>query len=133
MKYQIIITYQTGDSFSSEERTSPLGMEWTSLDRAKEALQAINEHYILYMLLNKSWDADKDQQEAALAVARTKPWFNPPKSKRDMDSWEFQLGVPSDSGSYEFISPFWCGHFESLWNAEIKVVEGSDGMKINFR
>ena len=67
MSYQIVVTYDTGDTFHQEhdvegtiERTWQNGkksrgfMEWEDLDKAKKALKDIEEHYHCYMIYIRS-------------------------------------------------------------------------------
>ncbi len=130
MKYQIEVSYTTGNSFGSREEIDVIDkIKWNNLDAAKKSLKAINEHYKLYMLFNKEWNADKKQLEKELNAAKNKDWFYKDKN---VEYWQVQIGLTQDDGTIKFISPFWCGYFESLWGAEILNVKDND-LKINFR
>jgi hypothetical protein len=128
-KYQIQVTYQTGNSFSSEEVTELWGPTYSNEDVAKRNLQRIKEHYELYMLHNKDWNADKTQLKVALKKASHKDWFA--GEGKSHQYWEYSLKLELEDGTFRKQSVHWCGYFESLWNAEI-VTEKSDS-KISFR
>jgi len=121
--YKIKVNYQTGDSENSNDATDDLGYIWNNLDACKASLKAIEEHYTFYMLLRKEYNMSKKQLEEALAKAEKQPWFT--------KNWENQLFIVDDKMERMPTSAFWCGYFESLWDAEI-VTEQSD-MKISFR
>lgn len=44
--YDIQIDYRTGDSFGSDDRVELLGIITSDLDKAKENLRRIKEHYL---------------------------------------------------------------------------------------
>jgi hypothetical protein len=52
MEYRIKISYQTGDSFHSEDAEDYLELTWKNIDIAKENLQRIKEHYEMYKGIN---------------------------------------------------------------------------------
>ena len=112
--YQIQITYQTGDSFRMEEKTSYLDYSWTDMEAVVEAVGYIKEHYReLYREFKK------------------RPWFRESKDN-DMFQTLHSLILPKDKGSDPptFVqSAFWCGYFERLLSIEIKV---DIGMKEEF-
>lgn len=135
MKYQIEINYQTGNSFGSEDKTSTINeISWSDLNAAKKSLKAINDHYKLYMFFNKEWNANKKQREEALKKAMGKEWFRNSTNKSEKNFWEYSIGLTQDDGTIKFISPFWCGYFESLWSAEIVSLKPEDNdWKVSFR
>lgn len=129
--YQIEISYRTGDSFGSEDVTRIIyDIEWKNLDIVRENLAYIQDHYNLYMLYHKDWNADKKQLKQALEESSKEPWFAGEGKKYNY--WEHRINLKCDDGSFKIISTFWCGYFESLWDAEIIVKEDPE-MKISFR
>ena len=124
--YKIQVCYQTGNSFNSEEITEFIdGFSWEKEDVAKRNLKRIGEHYKLYMLFNKGYDADKGQLDVEKKKAKKTDWFVD-------DNWEYKINVELDDGTFKQMSTgSWCGYFESLWSAEL-VCDQSD-TKITFR
>lgn len=132
MKHKIKIEYRTGDTFNSSDETDYLDIEWNDLSAAKKSLKAIEEHYHLYMLFEKEWNADKNQLREALEEAKKKDWFYCESEKCKSGYWKYNVGLTLDDGSIKFVSTgMWCGYFETLFGAEIESVD--DGRKISFR
>lgn len=104
--YTIEITYQTGDSFGSNEETDIVGYSWDSLDNAKESLQRIKEHYSYYQSKNSRFREKVD------------------KPSHYKDDYSVVI-VGNYKDKVEEISAFWCGYFETLYEA--KIIEEEDG------
>ena len=126
MRYGITIHYQTGDSFGSEDTTSEVGCSWTNIDKAKEALQSITEHY---RARHEFGSIPHTKQDVFLEKLKETKWFD--VSKESSWIWPHCLNVEKDDGTVQRISAFWCGHFETLYSAEISV-EGDTDMKVTF-
>jgi hypothetical protein len=126
MRYAIKIHYQTGDSFGSEDTTGEVGCSWTDIDKAKEALQAISEHY---RARNDFSRVMSSGEEKFFKELKAKKWFDTSKDSRWM--WQHCLHVEKDDGTLQQISAFWCGYFERLHSAEI-IVDGDTDMKVTF-
>lgn len=62
MKYKIEYSYRTGDSFSSNDATGILELEWNDLNVAKANLKRIQEHYKMYDALNSYFDKRTKQE-----------------------------------------------------------------------
>lgn len=111
MAWTIEINYTTGNSFGSEECTEEVGMAWNDLDKAKEALQAIKEHYKAYEKVNS-------------CSYRSRPNKTTWKDFEHED-WcseeypEFTMDVRMDSGEFHALHVFWTGYFETLHGARI--------------
>jgi len=149
MNYKILIEYQTGDSFGSNDTKNYLDLEWNNLDIAKENLQYIQEHYELYKLVDGyGWGMPKGEtKESMIKKSSIKPWFVPKilykhiehKSCIDIEIFdklteeqkkEFEqifdqyyathcINLKADNGKFMQMSCFWCGYFERLQSAEI--------------
>ncbi len=154
MKYKIKISYQTGDSFGSEDTVDYLELTWDNLENAKENLQRIKEHYNFY----KSTDYYRGTRKDYINLMKSmvdKPWFvNEPKlfhiisdncidekhrkkcKEEDLEyrpddyAARYRIKFKADTGKEMQIGCFWCGHFEKLYSAEIEVEDES--MKIVF-
>jgi len=120
--FKVKITYDTGDSFHTEEGIeTELEETYTTLKRAEENLNRIKEHYEFYDTLddyNRGWYFNDAKKKAAMEKiiedAKSKPWYvkNHP---------EYSLKLLLNNGRIWQISAFWCGHFERLVSAEIVV------------
>lgn len=109
MKYKIMISFQTGDSFNSEDREELLELEWNDLSIAKQNLQRIKEHYEYF---TDSFVPRKD---------RLRPdWI---LSYDEMA--EYSIELLSDDGKIWKIGVYWVGYFEQLYGAEI-ITDDSD-------
>lgn len=112
--YSIMITYDTGDSFHQvhgEEHTLP--MSWSSLEKAKQALQDIQAHYHFYMILHKEWNVDKKDKEKATKFAQSRPWHSGKYA-------EYNILLENDEGNRVSVGTgAWCGYFENLVGADI--------------
>lgn len=123
MKYKIQYFYRVGDSFSSEDRTSILEFEWENIDRAKEALQRIKEHYL--------WFKSLHDYSRFNAVKIERPvWHDVGKDYEGMV--EYVINLPLDAGNEVQFHVPWCGYFEALYSAEIIVDDSAEGMKIDL-
>lgn len=118
-KYRIHISYKTGDSESFCDAEHTLEVGWNDLAVAKENLQFIKQHYIMYRDLR--WEEIKTREQWC-EYAHDKFWF----VNNNFDCIKLKL----DNGNVFQMSCFWCGNFESLHSAEI-IVDNSD-MKIEF-
>lgn len=99
--HTIEIKYITGDSFGSEEKTSPMEYTWTDLEMVKETLRRIKLHYDWYLSLNDRF-----------AEPLEKPSFVD-------DKYGFSLSIVLDGGIEQKYGAFWIGHFERLVSAHV--------------
>ena len=114
MKYQIMISYETGNSFGTEDREELLELDWDDLIVAKQNLNRIKEHYEYYK--SSSYSSHKD---------RVCPhWM------ADTESSEYSIELLADNGQIWKIGVYWMGYFEQLYEAEI-IINNSD-MKITI-
>ena len=122
--YKVTITYDTGDSFHREDGViEDLEMQWVSIDKAKQALKDIEEHYFFYMMMKKEWNADKNDQKKAKKNAQGKPWY-----AGDRHPY-YSVLLENDEGERVSKHAFWTGYFEHLVGGEVGEVEPTrDGM-----
>lgn len=108
--YTIEIEYSTGDSFSSHDETDYVGYVWEDIDKAKEALKYIKEHYAYVEGTKYSFRGYK--------LPEPKPkWFI--GSEDDFEN-KYYLMLPSNTdGEYIRVRAFWVGYFESLQAASV--------------
>ena len=154
-KYQIKISYTTGNSFESEDEERFLDLTWENVEVAKENLRRIASHYEMYKDIEESY-SKKKKPEQWYKESNSKSWFvNSPKlfcinsncainekdkDKVGKDNWEYRpdthianycINLITDDGTQMRMGAFWRGHFQTLNEAEIEV-DNSD-MKISFR
>ena len=153
MKYQIKYTYQTGDSFSNNDAEGILELRWNDLHVAKTNLKRIQEHYKMYDALNSYFEKRTKQEiiasfeafdwlvsEKKLAAFKTDTdWFCIDKTQisaaekqgykigevYDETMAENCLKLYTDEGKVFQLWAPWCGHFETLYGAEI-IIDNSD-------
>lgn len=132
-KHRILISYTTGDSSHSEDRSDYVDVEWTDITIAKENLERIKQHYEQYQAIN-SYGIVTKKIEDIFTENMDKPWFvyekKPFSTKTDRYYAENCIKLKLDNGNEFQMNCFWCGYFESLHSAEIKVDESD--MKIEF-
>jgi len=114
MAYQILIDYETGDSFNSERREGMLNITWQNVDIAKENLVRIKEHYAWYDYMNDNYGQYKYKNK----IPQRPAWHD---NKHD-----FSVKLKMDNGGEMDMSAFWCGYFETLYGASIVEEKDSD-------
>jgi len=119
--YRIKYSYRTGDSFHSEDCVSTLEFEWRDLEKAKEALKRIKEHYAWYESKENYYGRKKELEKPA--------WHNVNSEHVQLSGEHYLINIEMDNGNeVQFWAP-WCGYFEHLYGAEIVVDgEADDGM-----
>jgi hypothetical protein len=110
--YCIEYSYQTGDSFHTEDRRDTLEYEWHDYDIAKEALTRINEHYKWYEGKERSYAPKVKKPKWHKINTESMKWFHE-------DSMHNLINLRMDDGQEVQFWPPWCGYFESLYGAEI--------------
>ena len=110
-KYRISIHYETGNSFGRETLTEFLDGA-SSLETAKENLCRIKAHYLYY-----SWKNRPHRDEDKLAPVKPVTWH--PK-------YEEVVTLITDAGKSYQISAFWCGYFETLYEASVVCATDDD-------
>lgn len=125
MKYQIKLSYTTGNSFGSEEREELLEYVWENIEIARENLKRIGDHYTWY----EDCDSGRNNE-----WKKTIPSFCVPNDFKFKASskYDYSILLLTDDGRSEYrLYPFWTGYFERLHYAEI-VISGEDENKIWF-
>ena len=109
--YKIEITYITGNSFNTYENSDFIELTWDNLDKAKECIKRIKNHYEFY------------QKHSDLYH---RPNMNLPIGVIWDDEYRMVLLslITDDNEEYKYCS-FWTGYFETLIKAEI-IFENED-------
>lgn len=127
MKYQITVYYETGDSFHTEDTETTLEMRWENLDIAKENLERIKQHHEYYY----------DSKKRYTFRYNEKDFYDKWKSVPDFIVIDPRvasfpmLKLKLDNGNEMEMWPMWCGHFERLYGAEIKIDYDKNGMRFD--
>ncbi len=116
MKYQIKISYRTGDTFKTEDRESCVEGFWENIHIVKQNLQRIKEHYLWYSETKEYWKYSKKEMKK---IIDNKPNFI-------SDKYDWIINLYLDDGSEYQYSTFWCGEFETLYGAKIEEVKEID-------
>lgn len=122
MKYQIEVSYETGDSFHTENTSDFLEETWTDLTIAKENLKRIKEHYEYYeykQFLNRFRKNNEPEMKKPDCVV---------ESHGEVSSIILLL----DNGKEWQFWPQWIGYFESLQGAEIIPDESDMKFEIGY-
>jgi len=133
MKYKIKIDYDTGDSFHTERDCEAfLELEWKDLDKAKQALKEIQDHYTYYLFMKQEYSASKKQLEAMQKKCHKKPWISDKSDYSNKYEFEFYtVMLENDEGVRVGESTFWCGYFERLNGADIVPEESDMSFRVN--
>ncbi|KKM97493.1 hypothetical protein LCGC14_1167440 [marine sediment metagenome] len=114
-KYQIIVSYETGNSFGKHDEEDTIELIWDNLDVAKENLRRIKEHYKWYKSKHRdSWRRKKEDDVPM-------PEWLPGK-------WGYDgcLILKTDDGNDYQFGAQWCGYFETLHGARIEILKDND-------
>lgn len=119
MKYNILITYDTGDSFNRYDNQKHLIELGCSLETATENLNRIQEHYRYYMDMKGygRFCAEESELEELEKNLPKERWYSPGNFS---DAWEYGIILVDDEGKTAGVSTgTWIGYFESLVSAEV--------------
>ena len=122
--YKIKYTYQTGDSFHTEERENTLEFEWEDINIVKECLKRIKEHYKWYQSVENTYSFRHEEIKIPI-------WHNVSVPSHMKASEHCLMNIPMDNGKEVQFWPPWCGYFEYLHGAEI-ITEGNTDMKFEL-
>jgi hypothetical protein len=126
MKYQIIVYYQTGDSFHTEDTETVLDPRWENLDIAKENLERIKQHHEYYHDHNNSFKLRYKKK------ALEEKWKNVPDFIVVEKTLSFpMIKIKLDNENEMQMWPMWCGYFERLYGAEIQIDYDKSGMRFD--
>jgi hypothetical protein len=130
-KYKIKIEYKTGSSLETHEEIDFLELDFDSIEIAKENLQYIKDHYLMYKELNSYFN--KKFNENILNEHKDKPWFvlkYDSYNKIEQYTAEYTIRLKLTKDIEIQIHCFWYSYFEHLISAEI--VSNNTDMKIEF-
>ena len=121
ISYVIKAMYSTGDSFHTEKASTILGIAWSDIVKAKEALKVLAEHHDYYKKYSDSRYysgklTDKDMKNIA-----TKQWYIVPEESYMRDYWQFSLNLATDSSEMMTVNVPYHGYFETLDSLEITI------------
>lgn len=117
--YTIQIYYKTGNSFGSHDETDTIGYSFETREEARIVLSYIREHYTMYCDLEYTYKKVKDE---IIKQNEYKPWF----IKDQYDGYKYGIQYKDRR-----IDCFWCGYFESLYNAKI-ILENQESDEDSF-
>jgi len=109
MEYKIEISYRTGNSFNTDDCIDLIEYDWTDLDKAKESLKRIENHYKFYEEYSNMYT--KPKVKIPIGVV----W--------DTELKQVSLELVDDNGKPFRYSSFWTGYFEELYEAKIKMLD----------
>lgn len=116
--YKIKISYQTGNSFGSEDTEVTLDYGWEDVNVVTQNLKRIKEHYELYKEMADEYHATFEEMKSKYGK---KDWFV--EDSRYTAELDFvashSLYLYLDDGSKFQYGCSWCGYFESLYSGEI--------------
>ena len=116
--YHIEYSYRTGDSFGTQDHEDVLEYEWNDLEKAKESLARIKEHYTWYESKENHYGREKKVEEPS--------WHKISGEHAQLGGEHCILNIPMDNGNEVQFWPPWCGYFESLYGASIVSDEDDD-------
>jgi len=90
--YTINITYDTGDSFHTENGVEgTINLSWRNLKKAQQALHDIQMHHACYMIMDRDYNVGKKEKEKAMKVVKSSSWYC-------SDSWQYSILLENDDG-----------------------------------
>lgn len=119
--YTILVKYQSGDSFGTDEREEEIGYSFETREEARIVLGYIREHYEMYQDINGY--ITPQIKENKLKTYRLRPWFN-----TDEDSMYYEHTIKYKDRT---ISCYWCGYFDKLHSAHV-ILDSPEDDKDNY-
>lgn len=114
MKYNIVISYSTGDSNGSHDDTQFMDGEWENKEIIKENLERIKEHYKWYEYTHIRFGKEPVEE---------------PNWHKGLP--EYSVLFKTDQGVEYMQSAYWCGYFETLYGAKaVPVKEEEIGFEL---
>ena len=141
--YHILVEYQTGDSFSTEDTSDTL-TGWTDLDIAKENLKRIQDHYSWVAIgecrgifcnheVCKKASEKHKQYSTQWGRFKQKEWKKTaPEFLKGLEFPEYTIRLKQDDGSEKEKMVAWTGYFETLYGAKI-ISDPEDGWSFSLR
>ena len=117
MKFQIKVSYTTGDSYGTENTYDILDYEWENEKVAIENAEAIIQHYNAYQQENDGrWVVKYDQDYMK------KWWYDEPtRLESGWPNIDASMLIKLDDGTLVRYHCPWCGYFEHLNEVEIVI------------
>ena len=124
--YRIHFTYTTGSTFETEHGvTGKLDYVFNSIDKAKAALQRMEEHY--------EWENDRQSAYAADKLDPPSWWKKCPQEIKGKIRYNWGFNVEGNDGKEVWLNGrTYLGYFEYLEEAEIRhytIEKEKDGMR----
>lgn len=121
MLYEIVAYYVTGDTFKPYNTSTSLAATWDSLDKAKKALDLLDEHHKCYEEIN---DRFRYTPKEDIDVTG-KPWYveDPSTTCKWKDFWEHCIVIPDNNGTLVKESIPYHGYSEHLTELKIEVAK----------
>lgn len=115
--YQIRISYQTGDSFHTEDTETILDYDWGDVNVVTQNLKRIREHYEMYQEMADRYHASFKEMKGEYGK---KDWFVVDGEAIDLAGTAARcLYLYLDDGTkFQYSCP-WCGYFETLYGGEV--------------
>lgn len=108
--FKIEIHYKTGSSFETHDATQILEMTWGNINIVKENIDRIREYMKYYNKLEDYRRYKENKPKPPTFVIHNKHFEETPL-----------LLIKLDNGNEVQMWPFWCGYFETFYEAKIKV------------
>lgn len=110
--YTIEARYKTGDSFSSREESTILGVCWQDKELAIQGLNDLTEHYRYYQKHENGYQNKFSAQDAQYVMAAA--WYSGKQKKKIDTLWHHSAQLLLDSGERRSVDLPYVGYFEHL-------------------
>jgi hypothetical protein len=121
ISYVIKAMYSTGDSFKKENTSTILGIVWSDITKAKEALKILAEHHDYYEKYSYPHLYHGKLTDKDLDTIATKPWYVVSEKSYMRDMWQFSVHLATDSSEMMTVHIPYHGYFENLRSLEITI------------
>lgn len=126
--FEIIINYDSGDSFNTYKNQETSVGSWNSKDIAIENISYIKEQYEIYNRTSSNYFGDNSlSEDEAVEIIKTKIWCPIRAEKGERSGWNNNYGMlhsinlKLDNGNWmRFGTSTWEGYFETLNSVKIK-------------
>lgn len=122
--FAIRLRYTTGNTFNTSVVEDDLEIKWDTMEKAKEAMTHLKEHWIFAK--NKN-EPNEERKKALLEEALQTTWYS-------SDYPEMHYYLKDNDGNLEEVWASYLGYFETLHEATIVWVgdNDEDPLSINF-
>src|SRR5688500_11826934 len=131
MGWKILVTYDTGDSFSHTcgVKTFVEGV-WKDKAVAEENAKAIEEHYRYYEAKDRTYfysAAQKTEANKIISNAERQAWWFNNGKDGDWYTTRHTMLLKLDDGKLYQHQNSWCGYFESFTSVEVVDEDDNEG------